>query len=675
MQLRNLVDKMNVLVYTGNGTTTDSIKHTLYSLRTLLSPYYAVIGVDSKVLLNEPWQSKTALLVFPGGADLPFCRQFNGEGNQKFSKFVRQGGKYLGLCAGGYYASARCEFEVGNKELEVSGPRELKFFPGIARGTAFGGFQYKSEAGARSTILDVDEEKLPGCGRTVYNYYNGGGVFVDADQFSNVEVLATYRDHVCVDFGSGKAAAAVVGCSVGKGYAILTGTHPEYTHLLMKKSDSVPDFERVISELRTKENERLAFLRSLLHKFGLKVNDDSLAQPTLTPLHLTSLYPEKLQQLVKSMETNIGYTNGLLKCTTDRFRLSLSAENLQKLDQDFQVPEEAIKQLVVHINSLPDRKDTPFFNLESYYNHLKRFWTRYNHPMGDFGSTLIYGEVLTSTSSLMDKNANLLRLLPHGFTITGTTQVSGKGRGGNVWINPPGVLAVSTVMKLPTSYSERAPIVFIQYLATLAYIEAILRYDESGLYSTIPLRIKWPNDIYILKPEFVEDVSKIPHGEAAYVKVGGILLNTNIFDEQYHMVAGCGLNVNNAAPTTSVNSVISAINEVRAKKGLTGIPPVEMEVVLAGFLYHLERMFNEFKTSGFSPFLDLYYRRWLHTGQIVHIQHQNNIRAKITGITEDWGMLIAQEVDSENNLTGARFELQPDGNSFDMFNGLISKKN
>jgi glutamine amidotransferase-like uncharacterized protein len=54
------------------------------------------------------------------------------------AEFVSQGGGYLGLCAGAYYACARVEFEPGTR-LEVVGDRELAFFPGIAQGAAFPG--------------------------------------------------------------------------------------------------------------------------------------------------------------------------------------------------------------------------------------------------------------------------------------------------------------------------------------------------------------------------------------------------------------------------------------------------------------------------------------------------------------------------------------------------------
>lgn len=182
------------------------------------------------VILKEPWTASCALLVFPGGADLGYCRSLNGEGNRRITEYVRRGGAYLGFCAGGYYGSQRCEFEVGDKKMEVIGRRELAFFPGTCRGCAFKGFVYHSEAGAKATALKVHHAPFaPGVlPETFRSYYNGGGIFVDATKFENqgVEVLASFMDPLDVEDGDNKA-AAVVHCKVGDGHVILTGPHPE----------------------------------------------------------------------------------------------------------------------------------------------------------------------------------------------------------------------------------------------------------------------------------------------------------------------------------------------------------------------------------------------------------------------------------------------------------------
>ena len=176
----------------------------------------------------------------PGGADLGYCRTLNGEGNRRISQFVERGGKYFGFCAGGYYASGRCEFEEGNKKLEVVGNRELGFYPGTCRGLAFPGFVYHSEEGARAVELSVEKTALAeGTVPDIFrSYYNGGGVFVDAPKYKDqgVEILASFTENLSVDPGEGTA--AIVYCKVGDGGAVLTSPHPEYLlRLILQNQD------------------------------------------------------------------------------------------------------------------------------------------------------------------------------------------------------------------------------------------------------------------------------------------------------------------------------------------------------------------------------------------------------------------------------------------------------
>lgn len=190
-----------------------------------------MIPVDANAIIKEPWTTTCALLVIPGGADLPYCRALNGEGNRRIKRFVDAGGAYLGLCAGGYYASKRCEFMEGDPKMEVMGDRELAFYPDTCRGLAFPGFVYHSEAGARPCELKVNKGafateggKLP---ETFQTYFNGGGVYVNGNKHkgTNIEILAEYTEPLNVDSGDGTA--AVVYCKVGNGHVVLTGPHPE----------------------------------------------------------------------------------------------------------------------------------------------------------------------------------------------------------------------------------------------------------------------------------------------------------------------------------------------------------------------------------------------------------------------------------------------------------------
>jgi biotin--protein ligase len=214
----------------GEGTTSTSLQHVFFTFRRLLSPTYVVLPLSADALLKEPWQGTCAALIIPGGADLPYCRSLNGKGNQRIKQFIQSGGRYIGLCAGGYYGSSKCEFMEGHPVMEVVGHRELQLFPGTCRGLAYKGFIYQSEANAKAVDLAVNPSAfkgIKGVPEFFKSYYHGGGVFVDAPKFEEqgVEVLANYCNPL--DCESGEGTAAIVYRRIGEGAALLTGPHPE----------------------------------------------------------------------------------------------------------------------------------------------------------------------------------------------------------------------------------------------------------------------------------------------------------------------------------------------------------------------------------------------------------------------------------------------------------------
>ena len=91
------------------------------------------------------------------------------------------------------------------------------------------------------------------------------------------------------------------------------------------------------------------------------------------------------------------------------------------------------------------------------------------------------------------RNTQLLRHLPTGFTAAATRQIAGRGRGSNEWVSPTGSLIFSTVVRHPMSLMPLAPVVFLQYLAAMAVVEGIRDYGSG--YESLPIKLKWPNDI------------------------------------------------------------------------------------------------------------------------------------------------------------------------------------
>ncbi|CDS01890.1 hypothetical protein, partial [Sporisorium scitamineum] len=302
----------DVLVYSGPGVSTSALYHTLKTLRTLLTTY-DVKTVDARALALDPWQKGTALVVIPGGRDLPYVSELSrpysrntDSGNaasaertasREIRSYVESGGNFLGICAGAYYSSAHCSFEKGTR-MEVDGARPfLRFFPGVCQGTVYPGFVYETDKGAR--IVDIERSAEKDQWRC---HYNGGGAFMEADKFAGqgVEVLARYAqvqpDELRLDIDLNGAStteqrvrrpdcagqAAVVLSSVGAGKALLFGTHPEFsllptsTPVLLAENGQVEvqeqsDREERDRQLKVHEQRRLQWLHELFSgRLGLR---------------------------------------------------------------------------------------------------------------------------------------------------------------------------------------------------------------------------------------------------------------------------------------------------------------------------------------------------------------------------------------------------------------------
>ncbi|KAJ4405672.1 biotin holocarboxylase synthetase [Neurospora sp. IMI 360204] len=695
---------LNVLVYAGAGVTPESSRQCTESLKCLVGSNYAVSQITAHTLITEPWPSTCSLLVFPGGADLPFCRDLNGPGNRKIIDYVRKGGAYLGFCAGGYYGSAECWFELDDPKYDVKGPRELAFFPGICGGPAFKGFHYHREVGARAAKLSVRKEAFSGAQAppdVFKSYYNGGGVFVNAEEMESngVEILADYADDI--DFPSGKTQAAVVFCKVGQGRAILTGPHPEFSGASLKPHASIPGYDKLIEEVTADESARLEFLAACLSKLGLSLPSKEAWSDIPRPTTMWNIYCQRghFLSLVNRLsgQSHAVRTDGSIwlenKFGLDMFHLEWTTDGSWSTNYD---PRESDKP-TYRINVGPkvagqgvDESGTQF-DYDIFFASLDKFRTlessrtvstwkqalgRYDacFPKLSWGNHLMYGETVTSTNTLLSSNPHLVSKLESGFTFTATRQVAGRGRGTNVWVSPAGCLIMSTVINHSANVMPTRPLAFVNYLAAIAIVEAIKGYDHANdVYQKLDVKIKWPNDIY------VRDPSK--PNEPAYVKVGGILAHCSYNAPNYQIILGVGINTNNAQPTTSLDALLNWTASLLGGSDKPSPPPFQIERLMARILTCLEILYDHFLRKGFSDELEaLYYKHWLHTNQIVTLEDEDGVKARVLGITKDQGLLVAEEV-MEDGIelnswkgTGTLFQLQSDENGFDYWKGLIKRK-
>jgi len=242
-----------IIIYVDQGVSGPALKQTMRSLQQEVDESsHAIKRMDAAALLSEKWEDETALLLIPAGRDVYYHQLLEGKGTDKIRSFIHNGGNYLGICAGAYFASRYIQFEKGG-QLEICGERSLGFFPGTAEGPAYGlnKYVYDSEKGAEAAHIFW--------GKEFYQvYFNGGCLFADPSSHKNTSVLANYANLPLQP-------AAIVECKVGNGKAILTGVHMEYSaHSL--NAEINPDLH---AQLLDGEEKRRRFFREILQRLTI----------------------------------------------------------------------------------------------------------------------------------------------------------------------------------------------------------------------------------------------------------------------------------------------------------------------------------------------------------------------------------------------------------------------
>ena len=217
-----------VFIYSDEGTDKAGIASIEENCRKRLKLPYRYI--KSEDILDGVLQGKN-IFVMPGGADLPYCKKLNGLGNRKIRKFIEDGGFYIGICAGAYYACRRINFK--GKDYDVSGNRELGLFEGTAEGSlpflTDGNYFSDNGAESKAMISLKFKEKLS----KEYFYYHGGPVFIpDSIINHKYRVIAKYEDNT----------PAVIKGKIGKGNYLLSAVHFElekeqYRKFVLEKAD------------------------------------------------------------------------------------------------------------------------------------------------------------------------------------------------------------------------------------------------------------------------------------------------------------------------------------------------------------------------------------------------------------------------------------------------------
>lgn len=146
--------------------------------------------------------------------------------------------------------------------------------------------------------------------------------------------------------------------------------------------------------------------------------------PSLSRLHLSSYLPAATSELLASLADIISTKDGrdCIEDENDTFRLERASAwsldsvadalpnvedaqaNGKTVDEDRIIDYDAItKYVVVHDQDLPQGKETPYFNHQAYFANLKHYQSFSSEGEDAVGRHLLYGEVVTSTNTLLEK--------------------------------------------------------------------------------------------------------------------------------------------------------------------------------------------------------------------------------------------------------------------------------
>ncbi|MBE3043169.1 hypothetical protein IMZ48_11475 [Candidatus Bathyarchaeota archaeon] len=168
----------------------------------------------------------------------------------------------------------------------------------------------------------------------------------------------------------------------------------------------VPGYDDLLNTLKAHDASRTAFLTSCLTKLGLDASDTPTATPALSSLHLSALTPSDVPEMLSDWESIITRSDGeeYVRCEQDTFLIEKQDSRWEKKEGDEGIMdyEGVLKRIVPHEENWPDCKETPCFQHNVFYSSLREFrgWERGAERCGD---QILYGEVLTSTNTILEK--------------------------------------------------------------------------------------------------------------------------------------------------------------------------------------------------------------------------------------------------------------------------------
>lgn len=187
----------------------------------------------------------------------------------------------------------------------------------------------------------------------------------------------------------------------------------------------------MVEDLIEGDNLRESFMKACLTKMGLLVAIETSTVPILSALHISSLHNIEVSELFEDLRSDMTVEEGehFVEGENDTFLIekNISPLSLHSLDASLpQASSEAkdeaetdqlrsgqdeknidynkvLKRLVFHDGGWPHNNETPRFNHTAFYSDLVDYQDESGSRAEEFGKVIMYGDVVTSTNTLLEK--------------------------------------------------------------------------------------------------------------------------------------------------------------------------------------------------------------------------------------------------------------------------------
>ncbi len=212
-----------VALYSGKGSTEGSVT----AIKSLLTEAGCFCREMDVADIRSDSLSDFDLIVVPGGLSNEMADALGKEGCNEIRQFVRNGGGYVGICAGAYLASSTFERFLGLVNVKTNHSQE--YMPRV-------GMQEQRQLGASEVDIHFTAE-----GQTFFNHkehgvidYINGPIFIEAGRLDlpSFLTLATYQSDIYqyhFQQGTMPNTPAIIASRYGNGNVFLFSPHPEVT--------------------------------------------------------------------------------------------------------------------------------------------------------------------------------------------------------------------------------------------------------------------------------------------------------------------------------------------------------------------------------------------------------------------------------------------------------------